>query len=54
MDSLAILVVIGKAGGQRGRAFPTLVSSRPSIANGLIFLSLSCAGIARLVETALA
>lgn len=49
MDSLAIMVVTGKAGSQGGRAFPTLVSSRPSIANGLIFLSLSCAGIARLV-----
>lgn len=36
MDSLAIMVVTGKAGSQGGRAFPTLVSSRPSIANGLI------------------
>lgn len=49
MDGLAILVVTRKAGSQGGRAFPTLVSSPPSIANGLIFLSLRCAGIVRLV-----
>lgn len=51
MDSLAVVVVTGKAGSQGGRDFPTLVSSRPStLVNGLVFVSLSfLAGIAGLV-----